>query len=337
MEILPYTMMFDGHRVKMAGIGGVATLPEFRRAGSIRQIFAEGMKSMREEGYMFSYLYPFSHAFYRKFGYELCNTRNITTFKTEDFKWHAPDGSLEQFQKGGDVSEYMRVQERFSENFNLSVIRDEKLFRNVIDKDPHIDKQYAYLWRGGDDEAGSYIIFSPEKKGDEHVMALREFAWVDKKSLFGMLSTFTMFTNPYALVKWDMPPTVNPYALIPESWEIESNIECFGMNRVVDVQGALSLMKAPEGEGRAVISVTDDFCTWNSGMYAIEWSDGLINVIKTYAEPDMRVSANRLVQLMCGFVTPEAALLSGIVEISGNIKTLNALFHAKLLYITERF
>jgi predicted acetyltransferase len=337
MEILPYTMMFDGHRVKMAGIGGVANLPEFRRAGSIRQIFAEGMIAMREEGYMFSYLYPFSHAFYRKFGYELCNTRNIVTFRTEDFKCHAPDGVLEQFQKGSDVSEYMRVQERFSESFNLSVIRDEKLFRNVIDKDPHIAKQYAYLWRGDDGEAGSYIIFSPEKKGDEHVMALREFAWVDKRSLFGMLSMFTMFTNPYALVKWDMPPTVNPHALIPEAWDVESHIECFGMNRVVGVQGAPSLMQAPEGTNRAVISVTDEVRAWNGGIYALEWSGGSMNMVKTNAEPGMRISVNRLVQLMCGFVTPEVALLSGTAEVCGNIKALGKLFPAKHLYITERF
>jgi predicted acetyltransferase len=337
MEVLPYAMMFDGHRVKMAGIGGVASLPEFRRAGCVRQIFAESMKTMREEGYLFSYLYPFSHAFYRKFGYELCNTRNIVTFRTEDFKWRAPNGALEQFQKGGDVSEYMRVGERFSEEFNLSVIRDEKQFRNVIDKDPHSAGQYAYLWRGDDGEAGSYIIFSPEKKSDEHVMALREFAWTDRKSLLGMLSALTMFSNPYALVKWDVPPTINPHALIPEASSIESRIECFGMNRVVDVQGALSLMKAPEGEGRAVISVSDEFLAWNSGMYALEWSSGSMSVIKTYAEADMRVSANRLVQLMCGFVTPEIALLSGTVDIDGDIRALNRLFPAKRLYITERF
>jgi predicted acetyltransferase len=105
----------------------------------------------------------------------------------------------------------------------------------------------------------------------------------------------------------------------------------------VDVQGALSLMKAPEGEGRAVISVTDEFLASNSGMYALEWSGGSMNVIKTYAEPDMRVSANRLVQLICGFVTPEIAMLSGTVEINGEIKVLERLFPAKHLYITERF
>lgn len=38
----------------------------------IRGCFAHSLPSMYEEGYAFSYLYPFSSAFYRKFGYEMC-------------------------------------------------------------------------------------------------------------------------------------------------------------------------------------------------------------------------------------------------------------------------
>ena len=37
--VTDFTQFFDGNRVKMGGIGGVATLPSHRRKGGIRSIF----------------------------------------------------------------------------------------------------------------------------------------------------------------------------------------------------------------------------------------------------------------------------------------------------------
>ena len=77
--VTDFTQFFDGNRVKMGGIGGVATLPSHRRKGGIRSIFQAALTDMYENGYEISYLYPFSTAYYRKFGYENCvNRQNVT-------------------------------------------------------------------------------------------------------------------------------------------------------------------------------------------------------------------------------------------------------------------
>ena len=67
-----FTVQFDGSPCKMGGIGGVATLPQYRRRGGIRACFREALPDMYGSGYDFSYLYPFSTTYYRKFGYENC-------------------------------------------------------------------------------------------------------------------------------------------------------------------------------------------------------------------------------------------------------------------------
>lgn len=67
-----FTVQFDGSPCKMGGIGGVATLPQYRRRGGIRACFQRALPDMYGSGYDFSYLYPFSTAYYRKFGYENC-------------------------------------------------------------------------------------------------------------------------------------------------------------------------------------------------------------------------------------------------------------------------
>jgi len=66
-----FTVRFDGHLVKMGGIGGVATLPEYRYGGAVKETLRAILKDAREHGEVFSSLYPFSHEFYRKAGYEM--------------------------------------------------------------------------------------------------------------------------------------------------------------------------------------------------------------------------------------------------------------------------
>lgn len=77
--VTDFTQFFDGNQVKMGGIGGVATLPSHRRKGGIRGIFQAALTDMYENGCDFSYLYPFSTAYYRKFGYENCVNRSFVT------------------------------------------------------------------------------------------------------------------------------------------------------------------------------------------------------------------------------------------------------------------
>ncbi len=83
MHEIDYLMRFDGHSVKMSGIGGVGTLPEARKSGHIRHIFEKLLLQAYEKGVVFSSLSPFSHDFYRKFGYEIACARNKISIPTD--------------------------------------------------------------------------------------------------------------------------------------------------------------------------------------------------------------------------------------------------------------
>ena len=72
-QCLPHFMWLDGVSVKCGSIGNIASLPEGRRGGIVRKIMKLLCDKMYEDGYVMSFLYPFSHPYYRKFGYELCN------------------------------------------------------------------------------------------------------------------------------------------------------------------------------------------------------------------------------------------------------------------------
>jgi GNAT superfamily N-acetyltransferase len=71
--ILPRTMHLDGFKLKLAGIGGVATSPESRGKGYAAAVMNETVGYMDKQGYCLSLLYPYKSEFYEQFGY-----RNIT-------------------------------------------------------------------------------------------------------------------------------------------------------------------------------------------------------------------------------------------------------------------
>jgi predicted N-acetyltransferase YhbS len=60
-------------QVRMAGIAGVATQPEYRRRGYARRVFSQAMQQIRQQGYSCAGLYTgadiVAHRLYRRFGF----------------------------------------------------------------------------------------------------------------------------------------------------------------------------------------------------------------------------------------------------------------------------
>jgi len=68
--IFPLTAMVEDAKIKMGGIGGVATLPEFRGRGYMRKLMNYCIQNMKEEEYSVSILWG-DRQRYSNFGYEV--------------------------------------------------------------------------------------------------------------------------------------------------------------------------------------------------------------------------------------------------------------------------
>ena len=68
-----YLCRVGGAQHKMAGIGGV-TPCRSSAAAAPSAPSSEMFQDLKSKGFVLSGLYPFSHAFYRKFGYEISYT-----------------------------------------------------------------------------------------------------------------------------------------------------------------------------------------------------------------------------------------------------------------------
>ena len=138
----------DGKLVPNGGIGGVSTLPEYRNTGTIRAIFDKLIPEAYRNGEIISTLYPFNHAFYRKFGYETACWRNDYEFAPAVLIGYRFDGTAEMWQPEDPVSDYTALYNRFAENFNLAVRRDGKrMLEEHLKGDCYKDRKFSYLLR----------------------------------------------------------------------------------------------------------------------------------------------------------------------------------------------
>ena len=109
-----FDFVIDGNSVKAGGIGGVATIPEYREQGAVRDIFRELLPEAYRSGEVISTLFPFNQAFYRKMGYE------VVTFQSN---YELCPALLSEYKFDGQVKRWTpeeSVEDRKSTRLNSS-------------------------------------------------------------------------------------------------------------------------------------------------------------------------------------------------------------------------
>src|SRR5699024_3959045 len=79
LHLIPLSVYINGKELDMGGVSSVATWPEYRRNGMVKQLLHHSLTYMKRHGQTISYLFPFSFAYYRKYGWEL-------TFSQKEYK-----------------------------------------------------------------------------------------------------------------------------------------------------------------------------------------------------------------------------------------------------------
>jgi predicted acetyltransferase len=338
LELIPYEVMFDKHIVSMAGIGGVASLPEERRSGYVRELFKDIFKEMRENKQWFSYLYPFSNVYYRKFGYESCLRKTKTTIPLGSFKHFLDSGKVKHYIPGSDDKDIRNIYSKFINDKNLAVVRNDKLWKNHIEQDTYKNNLYTYVWYSNEGEAKSYITFKAHDKGQfKFDMQVQELIYVDSEGLFGILGFIKSFFPRYENFVWENPDFLKLNLLFPEPYDVKGESYSAGMNRIVDLLEVLKLVEYPEEKGTLAFKVNDNFLDWNNGTFVVNWGQDGVEVEKKECQPDLSCSIEVMTQLLTGFADLEELSWNKDVKVEGDSDLLSRLFKKKKLYINDFF
>ncbi|HIX78322.1 MAG TPA: GNAT family N-acetyltransferase [Candidatus Fusicatenibacter merdavium] len=336
-----FTAGFDGHEVLMGGIGGVSTLPQWRRQRVIRRCFENALEDMYQKGFVLSSLYPFSTNYYRKFGYE--NNACV-------WEWTVPfdalpsgnaEGTVEQLFPGDDLSPLLEVYREFYRDYNLAVRRT--VYDPALEKENLLEqKRYIYLWRDRNGKPQGFLI-AQKTDGDVFdcttTFRLKNgFLALNAEAYLGLFSFVkTSFSAYYKKIRFQVPEGVRPDSFFPESTEITCQRFYNGMVRIVNVPEALRLCRC-KGNGTLRLDVKDEMLSRNSGVWQIDFAPGRENrVTKSEGPADVSLPVSALSALVCGARSSGDLLWMPQVTTGYPEAPLDQVFYRKKCHILELF
>lgn len=334
----PFTVSFDGHAVGMTGIGGVSTLPQYRRRGGIRACFEKALPEMAEAGAVFSYLYPFSTAYYRKFGYELGCDRILWRLKLEGIPRFAAQGECLLLEPGQDLTDnLMAVDSVWYSRYNMAVRPEAIDYQWVKAANPFKDKEYTYLYLNAAKEPMGYMTFTPEASTRD--LVCKRFAFTCAEGFEGLLNLLCSLKADHAHARFYLPMDVDLSSYFPE-WSfgmVERRQESFGMVRVLNVEKALSLAHM-RGEGQLNIAVSDAQIASNNDIFTVAFAPNQPNhVTRTQAQPDVSMPISAFSRMLLGRCDLNAYPALTDVTLHCDAEKAARVFYRKPLYISTYF
>ena len=329
-----YESRLDGQRVRNGGIGAVSTLPEYRNTGAVKAIFEELIPEARRNGEIISTLYPFNHAFYRKFGYETVRWRDQYEFAPAVLKGYRFSGTAELWKPGDPVGEYTALYNRFADGFNLAMYRDDEMMLKHIKGEYYKDRKFCYLLRENG-KTVAYLIFQDVRNDPAAILTVQDLAWDGREGFLAILGFLARFTADYGTIRMFLPACLQLLSVIqtPMAYEIQQTATQGYMIRAVNVKRLLEIIKKPD-DSRFVIRVEGDAqIPENNGTWAVSGGSAEL----TDEAPDLTVSVQALGQMAAGAVDLAEALYRPDVAVAGNRAVLEKVFVRKPILVEDHF
>ena len=328
-----YESWLDGTLVRNGGIGAVSTLPEYRTDGAVREIFRKLIPAAYADGEVISTLYPFSHAFYRKFGYETVCWKNVYEFSPAVLRGYMFGGKVRQWKTGDPVGEWTKLYNAFASSFNLAISRDDARMGKHLEGVFYKDRKFGYmLWEDG--RPAAYLIFQDIRHDPQAILEVQDLAWDGPAGFRAILGFLSRFSADYGTIRLFLPRNIELLSLIrsPLAYDIQKTTDQAYMIRVINAVKALETIRKPEGCS-FVIRISDEMIPENNGT----WKVTAGGVSPTEEEPDLCVSERALGQLVCGAVSLAEAEYREDTAVQKNREMLEKVFIRKPILVEDHF
>ena len=162
---------------KCAGIAFVMTSPVYRRKGLIKKLMNILLRKMKDEGYVYSALWPFEHKFYGNFGY--ASIEKAISYKIK------PSNIRKDIQKDEKISIKRYDHSNDYEKLNKIAQNAVNKYTRIVGKEDawklrsHAQRFKMYLFERGEEPVG-YFCFKLKKTGEyQHDMNILDLAYID--------------------------------------------------------------------------------------------------------------------------------------------------------------
>ena len=322
------------------GIGGVATRPEYRRAGAIRSIFQEIFRLAPERNWVTSTLYPFSFDYYRQFGYERVFKVHTATLHSNVLSCFPrnTDARLYTFKNKEMLADILEVYNTYARRHGLMYRRDEKT--RAYSDDPYKSRKMTYVHYDANGKADACATMCK----DGEAMSVKNLAYLHADGLRGILGFLRNFdgqVNEYTFN--DLPSPGELDAVSHNYIDVGYESDSCGMGRILLLETLLKNWVYPAGTGHFRLRC-DDFLEWNHAVWDVSYANGkgIVKKLPYDAEYDISAAIAPLSRMIMegGYSIHTASYLDGVEIRSRDVIEAEDFFRAfpaQDFYIHDRF
>jgi len=336
----PYPVNFDSHHCTMFSIGGVATLPQYRRRGGIRACFEAALPEMYDRGAAFSYLYPFSTAYYRKFGYEMCCENFGYQIKLSAFRSYPVEGSCSLVEPGHlMLNEIKTVYQVWQNKYNLMVENEDFEYAWVVNSNPAKSQVFTYVYKSNEGKPKAYVTFRKVEDATTQNIKCSNFFFTDIEGFQGLMNLLQSCSSDHQNVSFELPTDQFITPLFPE-WSMGAG-KCEkifqGMVRVINVEQVLKMAKY-KGDGTITIQVSDAQIPQNNHTFLVNFKDDTALEVSITEQPaDISLGITDFSRLIVGTCDPSSIEFMESVQVNASLDKISKVFYRKPNHITENF
>ncbi|MCY3812672.1 MAG: GNAT family N-acetyltransferase [Gammaproteobacteria bacterium] len=306
----PFTMRANGRAVKLAGVGAIATQPEYRRQGLARRIHTQAFGEMREAGQNVAALWASQAAIYQRYGYAMTTVMREYAVDTQDIRFHdGDDGSGRVARVDVDTARDVvkTVYAAFIANrmCYLHRIAEDWVHYWLKERDDTGPVWVAVCY-GADATARGYVIYTlrsgrVDHRARDQELVIRDLAWLDADA-YRSLWRFLACHDLVGRVCWASAPADDPADEFFEEPRLLNAADHEGAwFRLVDAANALA-ERGYDVEGELTISLAADPLTpWNDGRWHLQAGPDGAQCRPSKAVPDIELTTKALASLYTGF------------------------------------
>ncbi len=267
MEVEDFELAFNGQKITCGGIGAVATRPEYRRNGAVKQIFNFYYETNTKHDV--SVLYPFSTLFYRRLGYAKAGQFVNLEMPFSHIDFVAREFNVELYN-GKQADELYAFHNRNALKTNLTFMRHSD--RYFKDK-PYEQLGYTYMGRNASGAVDGYVTFRCDRPASK--IFVSELAFENKQALFNLLGFLRTYDGNFKTIVIDRLPVWSPlFDILPNTAkECNRTMRDMGSVRILRLEKILNMAWYPEAHGKFSF-YSDDTIVENRGIFDVEYENG---------------------------------------------------------------
>lgn len=314
LQLIPYKAMLLGQETDCAYVSGVATMPQYRNKGCVREIIEESLIMLNQNGIPISCLIPFNFGFYEKFGFKVISDKLTLNLPLEKIPYSEGAEFVMLNISDGAIERLNTIYSEMCKKLNFYIIRKPENWNKILED--------IILNSGGFCVASenAYILygFDGENRENINVYELGYSSANGFRAALSFLKAHSSQSKNVKIVMLNSPLIGNELCDIKDLRQINP----LAMLRITDVPYVLKLI-SNKCKLSFKIEIKDDIIRANNLCFKIH--DGTVTMCdyvdyidgKAVAKlPDLRMDISTFSSVVCGYLGIKDGIDIGYIKLN---------------------